>query len=204
MKNIYPRVAAVIASVVMLASCGGNAAPGEDAVFAEGIAPVILGSKIADLPAQAEGLYDSFEIVNFTDDEFEYEADRTYAQFNRNGKTVMEADLDLNDLQTINTLTIFDPALTYKGFGVGASAADLLKSGFKFYATGDIESCWFGAWFGTDSVRFEFDTDTETSGFTTSGFSKIYAIDFDSISELDFGASDFKTGTKITKITLVM
>lgn len=183
--------------MILFASCGGNSS-GESGLTDKGIAPIILGAKLSKLPPRTEGIYESFEIIKFVDD-LEYLEPRTYAQFKRDDKVVIEADLNLADSETIESIYIFDPSITYKGYGAGTPIPEILKSEAKLYICGNYESCDFWAFFRLDNIGFEFDY-YNGKGFSKSGQTKLYKMESYELQEAIFSAPDFQPETKIDKI----
>lgn len=198
MKN-FISTTVIISAFLTVFAC--NHTSGGPTVTKQGIAPILIGTKVTTLPAQVEGLYDSFKTINEEGDDLGLEP-RTYTQFTRNGELIIEADLDLEDNATITSVSIFDPTITYKGIGAGTPVTSVLNAGAKLYVGGAYGDCFFGAVFQLDSIGFDFDY-SYGNGFSESGTSKLVKLDyFNQMTMVPFSASDFLPGTKISKIWL--
>lgn len=190
----------VLTTVLLAISCGSNIG-NHMSTFRQRLAPIIVGAELADLPAQAEGLYDSYEIIHFVDTETDILPPRTYAQFKRDGKIVFETDLNETENNKIMNIYIFDPAITYKGIGVGTPIYQILRTEAKLFMTGSYSSCFFDAFFQLDDICFLFDYFNGKS-FSKTGQSRIIDLEFEGITEFPLAVPDFQHDAVISKIFL--
>lgn len=199
MKHTLIQALFTVAAVLTTA-CGGTAT-GNSRITAQGIDPIVLGAKVSDLPDHIDNLYDSFEVFVFEDTETGFLPSRTYAQFKRGGQVVIEADLNLDDAQTIESIAIFDPSITYKGIGAGTPITKVLESGAKLYMAGNYETCLFDAFFRLDGIAFAFEL-FNGSSFSEAKQQELYASNFDELTEVPATAADFQSGAVVSKICI--
>lgn len=191
----------LVAVITMLLAACSSTGTSNSGITDQGINPIVLGAKISDLPDQVNNLYDSFEVIIFEDTETGFLPSRTYAQFKRNEQIVIEADLNLDDAQTIESIAIFDPAITYKGLGPGTPIFEMLKTEAKLYLTGNYSSCFFDAYFQLDNIYFAFDF-LNGKSFSRTGKSRIINREFTEPTEFPLAAPDFEQDAVISKICI--
>lgn len=181
-------------------ACRNTASAPTEGITDKGIAPIFLGTPLSELPPQAEGLYDEFEVLEFEDEMGDIYS-RTYVQFRRNGEVVIEADLNPAENQTVSSIFIFDPAIQYRGIGAGTPIHELLKTEAKCYIYGNYQSCSFDAFFRLGNICFDFDY-FNGKGFSRTGQKKLFQTTSEDLHEEIFSAPDFQEDAKITNITI--
>lgn len=191
----------LIVSLALFTACGGSKT-GHSRITDQGIDPIVLGAKASDLPAQIDGLYDSFEVIVFEDTETGFMPSRTYAQFKRGDQIIIEADLNADDSETIESIYIFDPAITYKGIGAGTPLSEVLGAGAKLYMVGNYESCIFDSFFRLDGVTFAFELFNGGS-FSQAKQQELYSSNFDELTEVPASNADFQSGATVSKICII-
>lgn len=200
MNSIHSRLLALLTTLLLVVSCSSKS-ESQSPVTEEGVAPILIGTSLFDLPARVEGLYDSFEIIHFEDTEADLLPPRTYAQFKRDGKVCFEADLDESRKQKICNLYIFDPAITYKGLGAGTPISEVLKTEAQLYLVGNYSSCFFDAYFLLDNICFAFDYFNGKS-FSRTGQARIIDREFSEPTLFPLSAPDFQHDAVISKICI--
>lgn len=194
------RLLTLLTTLLLLVSCSPKT-ESQSPVSEKGVAPVLIGSQVSELPDRVEGLYDSFEVIHFEDTETGFLPSRIYAQFKRDGKVCFEADLDESGEQRICSVHVFDPTITYKGLGAGTPIAEILKTEARLYLTGNYSSCFFDAYFQLDNICFAFDFFNGKS-FSRTGKARIINREFSEPTLFPLSAPDFQHDAVISKICI--
>lgn len=202
MKNLF-LFAALPAALTLMTAC----TPKSDAslITPQGVAPVLLGTIAADLPAQAEGLYEVIETIHV--DGWYDEMDGVevpgydYLSFRLGDDEMLIAGFAEGG-KTIGSISVKSPSLTYKGVGAGTLISEALNAGAKVYIAGCYESCGFYAKLMIDDIAFDFPF-LNGRGFSEAGQQKLCSMDeLSTWTEVDFTPADFAADAAIESISL--
>ena len=174
-------ITAILISLIIGASCTSTA---DNSLTADGFGPVRLGSVIKSLPASVPNLYDRIEAEKV--EEFDYEA----IEYNLLYQGERIARLIENEGKVHAIEIVSDKLQTSDGFGLNKTAAEILSAGGAAYC----DNYGFGGLLYKGILFFGME-------LTASGQKKADDAYFYGTDQV-FTESDFKTGTRPSKIIL--